>query len=81
MYDVPEWFEVKGESIHQDRLSAICGGKTEGGHNLPVNAVLVREPDNPEDENAIAVYATDPRTNQAVKVGWMNAEDPKSSPR
>ncbi len=74
VYDGTEEIEVKGEASYQARLEAICGGKSKGGHNLQVNTVLVREPDNPNDENAIQVYATDPKTNQAVMVGWVNRD-------
>jgi len=71
--DVP--LEVKGESHYQDNLAAIAGPKTEDGYNLPVNAVLVREPDNEYDPNAIAVYATTTDGSQSARhVGYISAE-------
>lgn len=48
-------FEVVGESRCQDVLSELCGGRTEEGHRLEVDALLIPEDDNPHDENAIAV--------------------------
>jgi hypothetical protein len=47
--------EVVGESFHQDALEEITGGKTENSIYLPVTAMLVPEPNNPHDRNAIAV--------------------------
>jgi hypothetical protein len=71
IYTGSEWLEVKGESAFQTVLESIAGPKCEDGYNLPVDVVLIREPDNQYDPNAIAVYATDPRTNQAAKVGFV----------
>ena len=71
VYSGSEWLEVKGESAFQPNLEAIAGPKCHDGYNLPVDAVLIREPDNPHDANAIAVYATDPRTGRASKVGFV----------
>lgn len=71
--DVP--LDVKGESHYQDNLATIAGPKTEDGYNLPVNAVLVREPDNEYDTNAIAVYATTRDGQQSARhVGYVAAE-------
>lgn len=47
--------EVKGESHYQDALEVACGGKCEEGHHLAVTAVLVPEPHNPYDSNAVQV--------------------------
>lgn len=48
--------DVVGESFYQDALSAICGGKTDDGHEVECRARLVPEPENPHDGNAVAVY-------------------------
>lgn len=48
-------FEVVGEANYQDTLDAICGGKCEDGHRLPIRAQLVFQENNPHDRNAIAV--------------------------
>lgn len=48
-------FEVVGESYHQEELDRICGGKTETGHRREVAALLVEEPANRFDPNAVAV--------------------------
>lgn len=47
--------EVVGESYYQDVLSAICGGPCEDGHEFDCVALLVPEPDNPYDYNAVVV--------------------------
>ena len=75
MYDGSSWLEVKGESSLQQVLETIAGGRTEDGQNLPVNCVLIRERDNEYDPNAIKVFATDPLTNQAMMVGYINRSD------
>lgn len=46
---------VVGESHYQRALSKICGGQTEEGHRLEVDAELVYEDSNPYDSNAVAV--------------------------
>lgn len=48
-------FDIVGESNYQDNLTRIAGGKTEDGHELECRAVLVLEPTNPHDANAIRV--------------------------
>lgn len=47
--------EVKGEAGYQGALSAICGGRSSAGHHRPVRALLVREPSNTYDPNAVKV--------------------------
>ena len=47
--------EVVGESSYQEALSHICGGRTESGHDLTTDALLIPEDDNPVDEKAIRV--------------------------
>ncbi len=74
IYSGSEWLEVKGEASYQPTLEAIAGPKTEEGYNLPVEAVLIREPDNQYDPFAIAVHAVSPRTEQALKVGYVSKE-------
>lgn len=63
--------QIVGESFYQDALDRICGGKTEDGHEFYCEAVLVREPSNPHDKNAIAVYIND------LKVGHINRAQAK----
>lgn len=64
-----DWVQVVGEDHHQEALSAICGGRSESGHSLPTTAVLVMEPDNPYDSNAIAVLAG------GQPVGYLGRDD------
>lgn len=47
--------EIVGESHYQDALSAIAGGKTHDGHQLPVHARLIPEDGNPFDPNAVRI--------------------------
>ena len=51
------WLAVHGESFHQDELDALAGPKTIDGAKRPTGhiAILLAEPTNPEDPNAIAV--------------------------
>lgn len=46
-------YDIVGEASYQRALDHICGGKCEDGHALEVAAVLIEEPDNPVDPNAI----------------------------
>ena len=67
--------DVTGESHYQNNLMAIAGLKTEDGYNLAIDAVLVREPENEHDENAIAVYVRAKDADVAVlKVGYVARE-------
>ena len=52
--DAYAW-EIAGESHYQEHLEALCGGRKPGGHALEVTGLLVREPENPHDANAIRV--------------------------
>ena len=47
--------EVVRESLYQDALNAICGGKSESGHHKIVKALLVCEDSNPHDTDAVRV--------------------------
>lgn len=66
---------VVGESHYQQALSLVCQGKVSGDDfdsHIPVTAVLVPEPENAWDENAVRV---DVRTgDQTVKVGYLSSE-------
>lgn len=48
--------DVVGESHYQEALEDICGGHTEKGHRLDVDAFLVPEDDNPYDPKAVCIY-------------------------
>lgn len=48
-------FPVVGESHYQNVLQKECGGKTEDGANHKCAALLVPEPKNPHDKNAVRV--------------------------
>ncbi len=47
--------EVVGESHYQDALAQIAGGKTEEGHKLEKDALLIHHDENPCDNKAVAV--------------------------
>lgn len=57
--------KVVGESHYQAALEELAGGKTAEGHMLACTADLVREPDNPHDPKAVAVFI------QGRKVGYL----------
>lgn len=66
---------VVGESYYQQALSLVCHGKASGDDfdsHIPVTAVLVPEPENKWDKNAVRV---DIHTgDQSVKVGYLSSE-------
>jgi hypothetical protein len=47
--------DVVGESHYQSWLESICGGRTYESQNKLVEAVLVYEDDNPNDDKAIRI--------------------------
>jgi hypothetical protein len=51
-----EGLEIVGEASYQDALWAICGGLQDSRIRKEITAILVPEPDNPVDPNAIAVH-------------------------
>jgi hypothetical protein len=65
-----ERIAVVGESNYQDELSRVAGPKQPGGVKLTVRAVLMREPDNPYDPNAVAIFL-----DGAGKVGYLSRDD------
>jgi hypothetical protein len=50
------YLDVAGESHYQDALASIVNGWTKEGANLETEAVLVPEPDNRYDPNAVGVW-------------------------
>ena len=69
VYTGDETLEVVGESHYQEALWQIVGGHRAEHVRHPVNAVLVPEPDNPYDHNAIAVRV------EGLLVGYLSRED------
>ena len=49
--------EIVGEASYQDELRRIADGRTERGERVEFRAVLVPEPENRYDKNAVAVFA------------------------
>lgn len=64
-YDI----EVVGESYYQDALWHAVGGRTSEYLRVTTEAVLVPEPDNPHDQNAISVWIS------GMRVGYFSRED------
>ncbi len=61
---------VVGESHYQGELASVAGPKRAGGVEIEVQAVLVGEPTNPYDANAVAIHI-----NGAGKVGYLSREN------
>jgi hypothetical protein len=49
-------FPVVGEEHHQDILEALAGGRRENSAHVAVPALLLPQPDNPYDPDAVAVF-------------------------
>jgi HIRAN domain len=71
LYEGREDLEVVGEASYQDNLWRIVGGRSSPNDRvrMEVYAVLVAEPDNPYDANAISVWV------KGLKVGYLSRED------
>jgi hypothetical protein len=61
--------EVVGGSQYQETLWRVVGGRTNERVRVEVQAVLLAEPDNPYDPNAITVLS------DGVKVGYVGRDD------
>ena len=68
--------QVAGEHYYADSYSTLLDPLQPGKSKTlsKVVAVLVREPENPHDRNAIAIYVLDAR-NTSHQVGYLWAED------
>jgi HIRAN domain len=66
-----EDLEVVGESRYQDNLWRLVGRRYDPGERVreETTAVLVAEPDNPHDANAISIWI------DGLKVGYLSRED------
>jgi hypothetical protein len=71
LYEGREDLEVVGEASYQDNLWRIVGGRSSPNDRvrMEVYAVLVAEPDNPYDANAVSVWV------KGLKVGYLSRED------
>jgi hypothetical protein len=69
------WLPLVGEAGFQETLDRFSGGRDEDGAVFPHHAaVLVAEPDNRFDHDAVAVYICD-EIGDAEKVGYLSQED------
>lgn len=72
--------EVVGESNYQEAIQRVCGKHNRNGYDFKTEALVVREPSNPYDLNAVAVKMNDstigylPRA-QAQRVSEQMKED------
>jgi hypothetical protein len=66
--------DVVGESNYQDTLSRACGGPCPEGHNLDVTVLLIQEPDNVYDPNAVGVYLNIEGDMKRNKVGHLSRD-------
>lgn len=67
--------QVVGESFYQEALEIVARGDTferEIASHLPVRVVLVPEPENPFDDNAVRVDVS--RGEASLKVGYLARE-------
>ena len=63
--------EVKGESHYKEALERLSGGRTDRGVKRPDHqAILLLEPNNPKDPNAVMVWVGGVGT-----VGYLSRED------
>lgn len=69
LYDGDEPLDVVGESHYQEELWAIVGGRRLAPVRHDTYAILLPEPDNPVDENAISVWV------ELKLVGYLSRED------
>lgn len=69
LYPGDETLEVVGESFYQDTLWRLAGGRSTEPVRYPIRAVLVPEPGNPMDENAIMVQV------DGQCVGYLSSHD------
>jgi hypothetical protein len=71
LYEGREDLEVVGEASYQDNLWRIVGGRSSPNDRarMEMYAVLVAEPDNPYDANAVSVWV------KGLKVGYLSRED------
>lgn len=61
--------EIVGESHYQAALTKIVGGRSRAGHDHQCVALLVPEPKNPHDRNAVGVLI------DGMKVGHLSRLD------
>ena len=61
---------IVGEASYQDELRRIAAGRTQRGERVEFRVVLISEPNNKYDRNAVAVHAE----NGGV-IGYLSRED------
>lgn len=70
------YVDVVGESHYQGGLDRIAGGRTSRGASVTDHlALLLPEPMNPQDANAIRVYLQPSQGGGAAIIGYMSRED------
>lgn len=70
------YVDVVGESQHQGGLDRIAGGRTSRGAKVTDHlALLLPEPTNLQDSNAVRVYLVPSQGGQGAIVGYLSRED------
>jgi hypothetical protein len=64
------WFGIVGEASYQAALRRISGGRRERGEEVEFEALVRRDPDNPEDANAVCVLV-----NGVGTVGYFRRDE------
>ncbi len=70
-------FDIVGESHYQDALEDLAGPKVEGGVDVRMVAVLVKDDNNQFDKNAVAVFLMPKFPGNGVHVGYLRRSDAK----
>lgn len=69
LFDGDFELNVVGESHYQEALEKAAGGRSAQGARLEITALLIPEPDNPHDGNAVAVWI------EGGQVGHLSRHD------
>jgi hypothetical protein len=74
--DHRQYVDVVGESFRQENLERLAGGRTrEGARNADHMALLLPEPGNPKDANAVRVILAAADGGAGLMVGYLSRED------
>lgn len=71
MLEGGSWERIAGVMHYQANIEKVAGGRSKEDVRIETFAALVREPNNPEDENAVAVHIN------GHVVGYLPRDDAK----
>ena len=70
------YVDVVGESFRQDNLDIFAGGRTRDGAKIADHmALLLREPTNPKDADAVRVFLIPSQGGTAAPIGYLDRSD------